>query len=285
MARPVYSLAQAWAVRAAHYPDSILLVRPSSTAPISVTGTACALNCAHCGARYLEHMQPIWELDVKSAKSCLISGGSDAQGVVRLAPYAAEISRLGQNYRLNLHVGLIDPDELADLKLPIDVISFDLVGDAATAREVYGLDVSLGMYIAQLEALQRIAPVVPHITIGLHAGQIRGEYAAIDALRALSPDRLVFIVLIPTAGTRYAGCAPPDLDEVARVLTYARCTLPDTWIALGCMRPHGRYRQQLDEMAVRAGVNAIVNPTRAAERAIEASGLSITMGDECCALY
>ena len=69
------------------------------------------------------------------------------------------------------------------------------------------------------------------------------------------------------------------------MIAYARCTLPDTWIALGCMRPHGRYRQQLDELAVRAGVNAIVNPTRAAERAAEAAGLSITLGDECCALY
>ena len=102
-----------------------------------------------------------------------------------LAAHAADITRLGQNYRLNLHVGLIDPDDLAALALPVDVISFDLVGDAATARAVYGLDVSLETYIAHLKALQRIAPVVPHITIGLHAGKIRGEYAAIDALQAL----------------------------------------------------------------------------------------------------
>ena len=182
VARPAYSLDQAWSVRIAHHPNTILLVRPSATASVSVTGTACALNCAHCGARYLEHMQPIWDLDLKAATSCLVSGGCDEHGVVPLARHAADITRLGHNYRLNLHVGLIDPDELAALDLPIDVISFDLVGDAATAREVYGLDVSLATYMAHLNALQRIAPVVPHITIGLHAGKIRGEYAAIDAL-------------------------------------------------------------------------------------------------------
>jgi len=119
----------------------------------------------------------------------------------------------------------------------------------------------------------------------LNAGQVVGEYAAIDALVPYRPERLVFIVLIPTAGTRFAACSPPGLDQTAEVLAYARCALPHTRMILGCMRPHGRYRQRLDELAVLAGVNAIVNPTLAGERASLAAGLSITMGDECCALY
>ena len=40
-----------------------------------------------------------------------------------------------------------------------------------------------------------------------------------------------------------------------------------------------------DVLAVRAGVNAIVNPTRAGEQAVQAAGLSVLWGDECCALY
>ncbi len=279
------SLDRAWAVRVTRHPLSMLLIRPSATASISVTGKACALNCAHCGGRYLEHMQPIDSLDLRSARSCLISGGCDPRGAVPIGAHAQKVARLGVDRRLNLHVGLMDATELAGLELPIDVISMDIVGDRQAALAVYGLDVTLEQYMAQLDAMRQIAPVVPHITIGLHAGQIRGEYAAIDALRERPIDRLVFIVLIPTPGTRYADCDAPPLEDVAHVLAYARCALPDTRIYLGCMRPHGRYRQQLDVLAVRAGVNAIVNPTRAGEQAVQAAGLSVIWGDECCALY
>ncbi len=285
VARSSARLDRAWAVRVARHPSSMLLIRPSATASISVTGSVCALNCAHCGGRYLEHMQPIESLDLRSAKSCLISGGCDRRGVVPIGAHAQDIARLGVDHRLNLHVGLMDATELLALQIPIDVISMDIVGDRQTALEVYGLDMTLERYMAQLDALRRVAPVVPHITIGLHAGQIRGEYAAIDALAVRPTDRLVFIVLIPTPGTRYADCDPPSLEGVADVLAYARCALPDSRIYLGCMRPHGRYRQQLDVLAVRAGVNAIVNPTRAGEQAVQAAGLSVLWGDECCALY
>lgn len=278
-------LDRAWAVRVSHHPSSMLLIRPSATASISVTGTRCALNCAHCGGRYLQHMQSIQSVDLRSAKSCLISGGCDARGVVPIGVHAQSITLLGRDHRLNLHLGLMDASDLLRLRIPVDVISMDVVGDRQTALEVYGLDVTLDRYMAQLDALREIGPVVPHITIGLHAGQIRGEYAAIDALRERPTDRLVFIVLIPTAGTRYADCDPPPLEEVADVLSYARCALPECRIYLGCMRPHGRYRQQLDVLAVRAGVNAIVNPTRAGEQAVQAAGLSVIWGDECCALY
>jgi len=278
-------LDRAWAVRVAHHPSSMLLIRPSATASISVTGAECGLNCAHCGGRYLQHMQPIQSPDLRSAKSCLISGGCDRHGVVPLGAHAREIAGLAKDHRLNLHVGLMDASQLAQLQIPVDVISMDIVGDRETALGVYGLDVTLDRYMAQLDALRQVAPVVPHITIGLHAGQIRGEYAAIDALKERPTDRLVFIVLIPTPGTRYAACDPPPLEEVADVLAYARCVLPECRIYLGCMRPHGRYRQQLDVLAVRAGVNAIVNPTRAGEQAVQAAGLSVIRGDECCALY
>ena len=34
---------------------------PVDTASLSVTGTACALDCAHCGGHYLQHMIPVEE--------------------------------------------------------------------------------------------------------------------------------------------------------------------------------------------------------------------------------
>ena len=42
--------------------------------------------------------------------------------------------------RLNWHVGLIDEPTPAAIAPYVDVISFDVVGDRQTIREVYGLD-------------------------------------------------------------------------------------------------------------------------------------------------
>jgi len=50
------------------------------------------------------------------------------------------------------------------------------------------------------------------------------------------------------------------------------------------MRPKGRYREQLDELAVRAGVNVVVSPSRAARQAAAALGLAERTMRECCVL-
>ena len=166
----------------------------------------------------------------------------------------------------------------------VDVISFDVVGDAETAREVYGLDVTLDDYVRTLEMLRRHVRVVPHLTIGLRGGRLSGERAALRALQSQGLEALVLIILIPTPGTAYAGCAPPAVDQVAEIFVEARTMLPECRLILGCMRPHGRYRQAVDELAVRAGFNGIVNPARVAERTAGELGLEIAWGDECCAL-
>ncbi len=277
--------AEAWRVRTAYHAPTIGFVRPTATVPISVTGQSCALDCAHCGGHYLAHMQPIWEAQPDGARSLLISGGCDARGRVPVGGHLEAIARLRPGRRLNWHLGLVEGQDLAPLRPYVDVISFDIVGDAETARQVYGLDVTLDDYIRTLRTLRGMAPVVPHVTIGLHGGQIRGEGAALRALAAEGVERVILIVFIPTPGTRYADCPPPPLDQVADLLAEARCLLPEAGLYLGCMRPHGRYRQQLDEMAVACGLNLIVNPTRAAERAAQAAELTVTWGDECCALY
>jgi len=68
------------------------------------------------------------------------------------------------------------------------------------------------------------------------------------------------------------------------VIVEARLRLPDVPLWLGCMRPHGHYRQKLDPLAVRAGVNKIVSPARQAVDMAEELGLTVMCGRECCAL-
>ncbi|MFO7917896.1 MAG: radical SAM protein [Anaerolineae bacterium] len=275
---------QTWQVRTDHHPSVIHFDRPFNTLPVSVTGDACALNCAHCGGRYLRHMHPVWEAQGDGATSCLISGGCDAKGRVPVMSHLKRIAALGEGRRLNWHVGLIDEEEMRTIAPHVDVISLDMVGDATTVQEVYGLDLTLDDYVRTFDMMRRHAPVVPHITIGLRCGQLNGERAVLEALQERNVERLIFIILIPTEGTAYAHCSPPSLQEVSELFLDARTRLPDTDLYLGCMRPHGIYRQRVDELAIHAGLNGIVNPTRAAEDIAADKNLQILWGDECCAL-
>jgi uncharacterized radical SAM superfamily protein len=278
----------AWQARLQHHPATIRFDRPFKTLPVSLTGTSCALNCAHCGGVYLRHMQPIGEAPLKAEAdgftSCLISGGCDARGRVPFAGHLDEVARLRHGRRLNWHVGMMGEEELRTILPYVDVISFDLVGDAETAREVYGLNLTLEDYLRQLDMLERHTRVVPHLTIGLRGGRLSGEWAALEALSPRAPETLILLILIPTPGTAYAHCVPPALAEVADLFLRARILLPTTRLYLGCMRPRGAYRQAVDELAVRAGLNGLVNPSRSAERAAQELGLEIIWGEECCAL-
>jgi uncharacterized radical SAM superfamily protein len=279
---------EAWRVRANHHPSTIRFDRPLRTLPVSVTGQACALRCAHCGGHYLRHMHSIWDVRANGAdrnmSSLLISGGCDPQGRVPVAEHLGLIAQLKEGRRLNWHVGMIDEETVRAIAPLVDVVSFDVVGDAETAREVYGLDLTLDDYMRTYDVIWRHVPIVPHLTVGLRGGRISGEYAAIEALAARNVAALILIILIPTEGTAYAQCSPPSPEEVAAVMIEARLRLPAATLMLGCMRPHGAYRQAVDVLAVRAGLNGIVNPSGRAEREAVWRGLRIVWGEECCAL-
>ena len=272
----------AWRIRQAHFPLEITFVRPHRTAAISLTGERCALDCAHCGRRYLRGMTPIERADPRHATSCLISGGCDAQGRVPVVAHLEQVRALRQGRRLNWHVGLIGEEEIRQIAPYVDVVSFDLVGDDETVREVYGLPYSAADYIQSYQLLRRHVRVVPHITIGLRGGRISGEYAALERLQALGAEALVFLVLIPTKGTAFENCTPPGVEEVGELLATARQKLPDAPIYLGCMRPAGRYRDEVDPIAIQAGINRIVNPSPTAVALATEKGLRVIWQEECC---
>jgi uncharacterized radical SAM superfamily protein len=280
-------LERAWQARWAHFPPLIGFDYPVDTAVISLTGTACALECAHCGRRYLQHMIPIQQAvqRIGQASSLLISGGCDTQGRVPVQVEHLQIlNLLRPGRRLNWHVGLISQDQLEPILPYVDVVSFDFVGDEETIGEVYGLQCTVADYVATYQLLRRHVPVIPHLTIGLRGGELGHERKALDLLTELGCDALVFLVLIPTQGTRYADRRPPAVTEVVHLLAEARLRLPRTPLYLGCMRPHGVYRRDVDPLAVRAGVNRIVSPAREAVTLAQELGLAAERGTECCVL-
>lgn len=270
-----------------HQAGAIRFVYPRFTRPVSVTGGECRLDCAHCGGHYLRHMTSLADIDGANAdpsSSWLVSGGCTPEGQVPLTPHLDRLRALKGDRRFNLHTGLIDAAGIDALAGLADQVSFDFAGDDATIREVYGLDKTVEDYVACYKQLRLRCRVMPHICIGLHGGEIRGEYRAMELIRDIGADGLTFIIFIPTRGTRFADRRPPDSGAVVNLLTEARQLFPDIPLHLGCMRPGGSYRVEIDEQAVRLGLDSIVNPTPGAVKLAESLGLVITRGEECCAL-
>ncbi|MBO8168411.1 MAG: radical SAM protein [Thermoanaerobacteraceae bacterium] len=281
----------AWMLRKIHFPASIQFNYPTGTKVLSVTGSHCSLNCAHCGGHYLKNMTPLQHIsadcqagNLHDCTSCLISGGCDSHGKVPLASNWELLKKLKATKRMNLHVGLVSEEEAKKLPEVCDVVSFDMVGDDETIREVYGLDKSASDYRKSYNILRKYVKVLPHICIGLRGGKISGEYRVLEMLAEDGADGLVFIVFSPTKNTRYAAKEPPPLEEVVKVFATARRMFPHIPIHLGCMRPKGRYREKLDVLAVRCGVNKIVVPTKKAVETAKNLGLKISYGEECCVL-
>jgi len=178
----------------------------------------------------------------------------------------------------------VSEDEMQTIAPLVDVVSFDFVGDDRTIGEVYGLEKTVADYESTYRLLRRYAPTLPHVTIGLRGGELGHELAALERLQALGADGLVLLVFMPTPGTRYADRRPPSPEAAAGILAEARLRFPRVPLYLGCMRPKGRYREELDPLAVRAGLNVVVSPSRAAREAATRLGLRAHKMRECCVL-
>ncbi len=285
----------AWEARARGRPATLDAVYPTKTIAVSVTGTACSLNCSHCSGHYLEHMVDVRDLPAVIEKdrpaSILLSGGCDLSGAVPLLSRLREVkglarkqAELGRPFSVNVHPGVATPEVAREIGESASVVSFDVVLDDETIKEAFH-----GMWTGQdyIDTFRNLrkgkAQVVPHVLIGLKKGKIAGEFRAVDFLLNEGIKSLIFIVLIPTAGTPWADVPPPSIEDVARVIAWTRAQAPGLDIALGCMRPAGRYRREVDAMAVRCGVDRIVLPHPDALKVAQSLGLSVVKKEECCA--
>lgn len=216
----------------------------------------------------------------------LLSGGSTSSGKVPLARFTDAISRIRQStsLRINVHVGLMPPQELSGLvEAGVDAFCVDVYGTDAPISETLGLKASAEDYLKVLTDLIDLdAPlVVPHLCVGIHEGRIEGEFAAIDMLSDMNLNAAVILVLAPTRGTPYARLEAPTMDEVLSVIGYARERLAGARLNLGCMRPRGV--RSLEVKAAYAGVDGIAVPSKATERKLLGDGWNIIEKETCCA--
>lgn len=264
---------------------------------ISVTGTACALNCEHCKASVLKSMADFTgfdgslfdlcaELAARGTRGVLISGGSDRQGRVPLLPHIPDLIRVRRELELviRVHPGLPDEETCAALaEVDIDGAMLDVIGHQDTIREVYHLDVTPAAYERVLAHLERYSiPTVPHIILGLHFGRMLGEWQALEMVARHPPKVLVLVILMPLTGTPMAASRPPALEEIGTFFETVRKRLPRTPVILGCARPMGAIKAEIDRMAVDAGLNGIAYPFDGIVAYARERGLHPRFVNACC---
>lgn len=262
---------------------------------VSVTGTACALRCDHCESRVLAGMAPLGDqglyalaegLKARGARGLLISGGSDRHGRVPLLRHASDLARIRTELGLlvRVHPGLPDEETAAALgAVDVDGALLDVIGAEETIRDVYHLDVGVDEYEAALDRLERHGvPLVPHIILGLHHGRMLGEWKALAMVARHAPKLLVLVVLMPLSGTRMAAAVPPPVDDIGAFFHTARATLPGTPIVLGCARPLGPAKAEIDRRAVEAGLDGIAFPAEGMVALARSRGRTPRFHDACC---
>ena len=266
-------------------------------ASISVTGTDCALACEHCKTQVLEGMRALprfdgslfdlcSELAERGARGVLVSGGCDRHGRVPLLRHIPDLIRVRRelDFTIRVHPGLPDEETAAALaEVDIDGAMVDIIGADETIHEVYHLKATTADYEAALERLERYGiPAVPHIILGLHFGQLRGEWAALEMIARHARKFLVLVILMPFTGTPMVNALPPPVAEIARFFALARQTLPDTRVLLGCARPFGAMKAEVDRAAVDAGLNGIAYPAEGIIAYARERGFTPRFVDACC---
>jgi uncharacterized radical SAM superfamily protein len=299
-------LDQAWALSRRHHGRRLGLYLPGMFVydgrrgrfpAVSLTGSECALGCGHCRGQLLAQMAPAVRpgqlLDLaRRAKTqghlgLLVSGGCDQAGRLPWAAFADDLAAVKAETGLFLavHAGFVDPAQARSLKAAgVDLALLDVIGDDDTARRVYNLP-GRGVVEASLAALVEAGlDLAPHVVVGLDFGRLKGEEAAVELIAASGAGRVIFVVLMPLAGTAMTGLAPPEVEDVAGLICRARLAHPELVQHLGCAKPRGAYHRRLDRLAVRAGVNHLAIPAPAAVDLAGELGLEPAWAETCCAL-
>ena len=246
---------------------------------ISITGKECAMKCKHCNHRYLETMIPaetpekLVDICIKLAKDgalgCLISGGFTTGASLPFRNFFPALQEIKKRtkLRVNIHIGFMTEDAAKRLvEYGIDAVSVDVVGSDETIQNVYGLNKTTKDYANMLSMAKAVGlnNLDPHICIGVNYGALKGEGEAIKMIRDYEPLRMTFIALNPTKGTEMQDVNPPSALTIAKVIAVSRLAMPMVPISLGCMRPSGAKRAEIDYLSILAGANRIVVPTPAA---------------------
>jgi uncharacterized radical SAM superfamily protein len=227
-------------------------------------------------------------LEEKNGIGLLVSGGSDKAGKVPLRNFYDSLRWIKEHTGLiaNLHTGLMDKVEARKIaETGVDIVSVDVVGSNETIKQVYGIDACVEDYRETLFNLKEagVPHVVPHVCIGLHFGEVLGEFSAINMLENMDLENIVLLGLIPTPGTPMADVAPPSTDDFTKIVESIQEILPGTHVSIGCMR--SKQDKGLFETSVlSAGVDRLVLPSQSTIKWALEQGYNVKIIDGCCSI-
>ncbi len=262
---------------------------------VSVTGSECELQCKHCRGKLLKPMPPArtaeellslakqWKRD--GIEGMLLSGGSTKDGYVPLFPLLPAVPKLKEmGFYVSAHTGFATK-ELAEAisHSQIDQVLLDIVGDDKTAKNILNLDNGIVKVKTALDALFSYnLNVIPHIIIGL-GGKIIGERNALKILKDYPIEFLSYVVLMPAVSIG-RDVAPIPIEQAVDIIVSGREMFPNIVQSLGCARPRGEYRYELEKWALRAGINRMALWSESAIEEAENLGLQIEKRYTCCSV-
>ena len=268
---------------------------------VSMSGNSCALSCKHCNHTYLNDMQNLTEPDEllnscrrfadEGAVGFLLSGGCDKNGAMlnlrKLLPIVKQIKK-ETDLVVKLHTGLVDKELAEDIVAAgVDIASVEVVGSNETIQEIFDFNATVDSYADTLQNLEAAGMpyIVPHVCIGLHYGELKGEFHALEVIKNFcDPSLLVLIIFRPTKGTILEQCKIPSADDVSTVVEKAKELFPDKDVSLGCIRPRARFREEIELAALKAGVTRMEIPSKNTLRCANEMGYTIKKIHACCAL-
>ncbi|MHB1710464.1 MAG: radical SAM protein [Acidimicrobiales bacterium] len=307
------ALTTAWATRQANFSDDMEFYAPGLKRwqtsewvptnrdrflPVSVTGSACALQCDHCQAKVLEGMISVragedlfdlaGKLKARGSEGILVSGGSTRRGGVPLLPHLRHVPRIRSELGMKviIHSGVVAPDLAEALaKAEPDGVMLDIIGADETIRDVYHLDLKAADFERSLALLaDRGLRIIPHIVLGLHYGKFLGEHNALEMIGRYPVSTLIVVVLVPLVGTPMSHLPPPPVAEVIDFFEEARMAMPTTRVNLGCARPMAETKVMLDQAAIDLGFNGIAYPADGMIEYARTKGLEPKLYEWCCSM-
>jgi hypothetical protein len=227
-------------------------------------------------------------LQSEGSDGLLVSGGSMRTGGVPLEAHLDDMARIRRELGMKVvvHSGVVSPAVAEGLAAAeVDAVMLDIIGADETIRDVYHLDLTVDDFDRSLRLLaERDLRIIPHIVLGMHYGEFRGEHRALDLIAAHPVSTLILVVLVPLVGTPMEHVPPPPVADVVDFFETARLTMPDTPVNLGCGRPMGAVKVELDQAAVDHGLNGIAYPAEGAIEYARARGLEPRLYEYCCSL-
>jgi uncharacterized radical SAM superfamily protein len=304
---------EAFRVRKLHFGDALTFAVPGMVsyqapgfpsrrerfAAISITGRHCALKCDHCQGKLLESMIPAQTPEIFLATTdrlrsqgglgLLLSGGADRNGEVpleRFLPAIRTVKEKDPRFKIIVHTGLIRRSLACDLKeAGVDQVLIDVIGDDETIRQVYHLDRRVEDYEETLAMLKEAGHcLAPHIIIGHHFGEIRGEWRALEMVTRIGVDTLVLVVIKPLSSPEKGSFRIPTPEETSRISSVARILNPSIPIRMGCIRPAHPWKAKMEKGFIDSGVNTIAYPLQGTIEYAKEKGLKTRFSEMCCSL-